>query len=256
MARTSYMDVLAKLPEYLGQKGFRNPSDAFDGPFQYARGTKIHYFEWLKSHPRYQTAFNTVMGIARINRGEEWFDFYPVEERLHVAGDMPLLVDIGGGLGHELRTLKSRFPNLHGRLLVQDLPVVIDNVKDLPSGIEAMKHDFFTPQPVKDAKAYYLRAVLHDWPDKQVREILKHIRAAMNKESILLINENVLPESNVPLYPAMLDLSMMAFFSSLERTRPQFKDLLHSAGFRVLKVWTPEVMVPGFGTLFEAAIQE
>ena len=250
------MTALSKLPDYLRQNGFQNPGDAFDGPFQYAMGTKLHYFEWLNSHPRDQAAFDTAMGVSRMGRGEEWFEFYPVEERLRVTGNKPLLVDIGGGLGHDLIALKSKFPNLPGRSIVQDLPVVIDHVKDLPSGIEAMKHDFFTPQPVKDAKAYYLRTVLHNWPDKQVHEILNNIKVSMDKDSILLINENVLAESNVPLYPAMLDLSMMAMFSSLDRTPSQFKELLDSAGFKVLKVWTPKTMVPGCGTLFEATLRE
>ena len=97
--------------------------------------------------------------------------------------------------------------------------MVIDDVKELPSGIEAMKHDFFKPQPVRNAKAYYLRTVLHDWPDKQAREILSNIRGTMSKHSILLINENALPDDNVPLYPAELDISMLVLFSSLERTK-------------------------------------
>ena len=250
------MIVLSKLPDYLERIGFQNPSDAFDGPFQYAMGTESHYFEWLNSHPRDQNAFDTVMDISRMARGEAWFEFYPVEERLRVTGDEPLLVDVGGGLGHDLIALKAKFPNIPGKLVVQDLPTVIDHVKDLPPGIEAMKHDFFSPQPLKDAKAYYLGTVLQDWPDKQVREILKNIKTAMNKDSILLINENVLAEANIPLFPAMLDLSMMAIFSSLGRTRSHFMELLTSAGFKLLKVWRPKVILPESGTLFEAALQE
>ena len=141
-------------------------------------------------------------------------------------------------------------------MVFQDLPVVIDRVKDLPSGIEAMAYDFFTPQPIQGARAYYLRTVLHDWPDKQARRILEYIRAAMSEDSILLINENVMPGSNVPLYPAQLDLSMMVFFSSLDRTQTQFKDLLESSGFDLIKCWTPEIMIPGSGTLFEAVKEQ
>ena len=74
----------------------------------------------------------------------------------------------------------------------------------------------------------------------------------MTKDSILLINENVLPESNVSLYNAELDLSMMACFSSLDRTEAQFRELLDSVGFELVKVWRPSVVVPGSGTLFEA----
>lgn len=250
------MAILSRLPEYFEERGFRNPIDAFDGPFQYAMGTKLHYFDWLQSHPKDQKAFNTLMSISRMNRGDEWYEYYPVEEKLRAAGSEPLLVDVGGGLGHDLIAFKQKFPHLRGKLIVQDLPVVIDDVKDLSPGIEAMKHDFFKPQPVKNAKAYYLRTVLHDWPDKQAMEILSNIRGAMSKHSILLINENALPEENVPLYPAELDISMMVLFSSLDRTQSQFKKLLESAGFELVQIWTPKVMVPGSGTLFEAVIKQ
>lgn len=250
------MEVLSRFSEYFQQNGFKNPWDAYDGPFQYAMGTKLHYFEYLQSTPRLQEAFNTTMGIQRMNRGEEWFEFYPVDQKLQVKADtQPLMVDVGGGLGHDLIAFKEKFSTLPGKLMVQDLPVVIGDIKGLPPGIEGMAHDFFQPQPVRGAKAYYLRSVLHDWPDKQAREILANIRAAMDKDSILLINENALPEANVPLYPAQLDLHMMVFFSSLDRTLTQFKDLLTASGFEVAGVYTPKNFVPGSGTLFEAVVK-
>ena len=84
-SRTGVMAILSKTLEYFEERGFHNPIDAFHGPFQYAMGTKLHYFDWLKSQPKHQSAFNTVMGIQRMNRGEEWFKFYPVEDRLRAA---------------------------------------------------------------------------------------------------------------------------------------------------------------------------
>lgn len=36
---TQQIEVLAKLPEYFMNKGYKNPQEAFDGPFQYATGT-------------------------------------------------------------------------------------------------------------------------------------------------------------------------------------------------------------------------
>ena len=56
---------------------------------------------WLGSQPKHQGAFNTVMDIQRTNRGEEWFKFYPVEDRLRADSSEPLLVDVRGGLGHD-----------------------------------------------------------------------------------------------------------------------------------------------------------
>ena len=37
-------------------------------------------------------------------------------------------------------------------------------------------HDFFTPQPVKDADIFLLRRLLHDWPNPKAIEILKQLR--------------------------------------------------------------------------------
>ncbi len=113
----------------------------------------------------------------------------------------------------------------------------MDSITDLPDGIEAMKHDFFEQQPIKGAKAYYLANVLHSWPDKQALQILGNIKEAMKSESILLISENTLPEENVPLDSAYVDLVMMASFSSLERTEEQFRALLEHAGLELVKAW-------------------
>ena len=107
---------------------------------------------------------------------------------------------------------------------------------DLPPGVEVMPCDFFHPQPVKNAKAYLLRIVLHNWSDKQAWQILANVRAAVSKDSILLINESTLPESNVPLTATQLDLSMMAIFASLDRTATQLTELLESSGFRLVKM--------------------
>ena len=54
-------------------------------------------------------------------------------------------------------------------------------------------HDFFTPQPVKDAAVFLLRVVLHDWPDDFARKILLRLREAATPETKLLIADFVLP---------------------------------------------------------------
>ncbi|KAJ5157192.1 uncharacterized protein N7482_008292 [Penicillium canariense] len=101
----------------------------------------------------------------------------PVTARLRVSHETdPLLVDIGGGQGEDLKRLRHQFPDLRGRLILQDLPTVIAGATDLPADIEAQSHDFFQPQPVKNAKGYFMRRILHDWPDKQAAQILGHVQ--------------------------------------------------------------------------------
>jgi hypothetical protein len=221
--------------------------------------TDKQYFDWMAAQPRLQHAFNVTMGVHRMNRGEQWFDFYPVEERLRVRTPSDvLLVDVGGGKGHDLASFRRRFPDLPGKLILQDIPVVIEDAsrEELPEGIEKLGHDFFAPQPVKGAKAYYLRVVLHDWPDKQARVILERLREAMTKDSVLLVYENTVPDSHVPVFNAWLDFTMMATLGGLERTFTQFTELLESAGFELVKVWKPKVGVPGLGMLFEAVVKQ
>ena len=90
------------------------------------------------------------MTAQRAGRGnEEWFEFFPVESVISkdfAAEDKEtvLLVDIGGGIGHDLRAFKARFPTLPGRLVLQDLPRVVDSITNRPDGIELLKYDFFT----------------------------------------------------------------------------------------------------------------
>ncbi|MCJ1266694.1 hypothetical protein MMC22_006579 [Lobaria immixta] len=249
-------EVLSKFPDYFRQNGYKSPGDAYSGPFQSAMGTKLHCFEWLMENPEHQKAFSNLMKATRLDRGDNWFEFFPTEERFShhsvLDASKPLLIDIGGGLGHDLMAFKANYPNIVGRLILQDLPMVIDNIKEIGPGLETMKYDFFTPQPIKGARAYFLRNVLHDWPDKNSRQILRNILPAMTGESILLINEGVLPEVNVALFPAQIDLSMMALYAGLERTQKQWIELLDSAGFELVKTWTPRAPVAGFGVLFEA----
>ena len=79
--------------------------------------------------------------------------FYPVKERL-LEGmtdnrDEVAIVDIGGGMGHDLVELKKKHPQLPGRFILQELAQVIEQVPQPLEGIEATVHDFYTEQPVK-----------------------------------------------------------------------------------------------------------
>ena len=83
-----------------------------------------------------------------------WFDphYFPVEMKIQDSGlndGMALLVDVGGGLGHDAEAFRKSFPNLPGRLIVQDLPASIKQAAPVGRGIEMMSHDFFSPQPIQ-----------------------------------------------------------------------------------------------------------
>lgn len=80
-----------------------------------------------------------------------WADWFPVQEQIldGASADRPLLVDVGGGRGHDIAGFKQKFPCGSGRLVLEDLPSVIEDIKLLDSDIQRIKHSFFDPQPVK-----------------------------------------------------------------------------------------------------------
>ncbi|KAJ5597707.1 hypothetical protein N7537_007791 [Penicillium hordei] len=241
-----YFDVLdvrssdILLPEYFKEKGWKTPDDIDDSPWNFAAGSKCGYFNYMASKPYYQDAFDTVMASPYRRDEKSWLDFFPVEEKLQVQSPSEvLLVDVGGGRGKDLQTFRERFPDLPGRLVLQDLAHVC-GTSDIPGGIETQIHNFFDEQPIKGAKAYYLRTVLHDWPDRQAVMILSRLREAMAPDSSLLIHEKAMPETNIPWMAAIGDMTMMTAFSSLERNKNEWETLLKKAGLEVTQFWKPE----------------
>ena len=47
-------------------------------------------------------------------------------------------------------------------------------------------HDFFKPQPIRNASVYFMRMILHDWPDYKALEILKALRSAAGADAVRL----------------------------------------------------------------------
>ncbi|CAG7947250.1 unnamed protein product [Penicillium nalgiovense] len=246
---------VAQLPEYFKQKGWKNPDDIDDSPFNFALGSKRGYFDYMASNPYYQDAFDTVMASPYRRDEKSWLDFFPVEEKLQVQSPSDvLLVDVGGGRGKDLLAFRKRFPGLQGRLVLQDLSHVTETA-DISCEIETQVHNFFDEQPVKNAKAYYLRTVLHDWPDKQAVEILSRIREAMGPYSSVLIHEKAMPETNIPWMAAIGDMTMMTAFSAAERTKNEWETLLNKAGLKLTGFWKPEGTSAQQQVIIEGAVR-
>ena len=123
-------------------------------------------------------------------------------------------------------------------------------------------HDFFTPQPIKDADVYLLRMVLHDWSDKYCLRILRHIRASAGPSSRIMIVDNLIPYAclnestknipgaEAPLLPEpllpnggyagavsyLVDMNMIEMCNGKERTLTQVQELLSQTGWEVESV--------------------
>ncbi|PYH40352.1 S-adenosyl-L-methionine-dependent methyltransferase [Aspergillus saccharolyticus JOP 1030-1] len=248
--------TLTKLPAYFHEHAYTTPKEYSTSPMNYAVG--MGQFEWLAAHKPRQTRFNSYMASRRQGK-PEWFEIYPVERLttsttttspLKQTPEAVFIVDVGGNQGHDLLKFQERYPpdQIPGRRVLQDLPKVVK--WDVGRGIEAMGCSFLEEQMVKGARIYYFRAIFHDWPDSTCQTILSRTVAAMEPGySRVLIMDMVLPDTNVPLLQASLDIQMMSIGAGVERSERQWRALLGQAGLEVTGIWNRH---PGMESVIEA----
>ncbi|KAI0529963.1 S-adenosyl-L-methionine-dependent methyltransferase [Xylaria digitata] len=234
--------ALTVLPQFLRDTGYSNITDKANYPWYLGQKTNKQFFEWIEERPN---VLNHFMSWMRSQRdGLPLFlgaiDFKEEFASHGVNEDTPVFVDIGGSFGHQCVRLRQKHPDLVGRVILQDREEVIQQAKTHPipgfEGVIPQAHDFFTPQPIKGARAYYLRHVLHDWPDNECIDILKNIKSAMTQESRILIDEIVLPERGAHWRVTQLDIAMGGCFAGMERSRVEWEILLGKANLGILKV--------------------
>jgi demethylsterigmatocystin 6-O-methyltransferase len=210
---------------------------------------------WLPSQPQRFEHFQRVMTVQRAGT-PTWLSSFPFKEELGNFNDNTTLVDVGGGFGHQCIALKQAFPVVSGKLILQDLPQTLADVPAI-EGVETQAHNFFEPQVVKGmclfdfhgilrvlsltillgAKFYYLRNILHAWPDEKAIIILQNFIPALGPESRILIDDMVLPNEKVHWQAASIDLVMMAALASKERTDEQWRALVEAAGLQILEIF-------------------
>jgi hypothetical protein len=244
-ARTSFNGF----PEFFKKTAYKMPTSLTAGPFQDAHKTELPFFEWLVATPPYLQYFDSFMSAYRAGKAN-WYDpgFYPVQERLVEGFDKDesevLLVDVGGGRGHDVAAFAAQFPSAPGKIILQDREPVIAGVlaaspdqSTLP--FEAQAHDFFTPQPVKHARAYSLHSILHDWGDEDGLKIVQNLVPALKKGySKVLFNEIVVNEEKPNLAATSMDMMMLAHFAVRERTEGEWAAILEKSGLKIVKIYT------------------
>ncbi|KAK3319212.1 S-adenosyl-L-methionine-dependent methyltransferase [Apodospora peruviana] len=254
-----YRDVciapMLHLHKWYKTKSYATPTTGHDNPFTFGNTTALSMFEYMAASPTYMEQFNHHMGGYRLGR-PAWFhrSVYPaLPDLLNNVPDIEdpvVLVDIGGNRGHDLENFlasNSWPPNYSRRstdakFILQDQQAVLDDApSSLDMRITKMPHDFFTPQPVHGARAYYLHHILHDWPDEWCEVIVNQIKGAMKPGySRLLINEHVIPPKNANWEVTYLDLYMMTLFGSRERTEHEWRALLEEkCGLKIINIYNP-----------------
>lgn len=233
------------MPDRLRQTGYRNPTSIDDCAFTHWPGSEgKRLFEWAAERPAFTADLNKAMVSHSANNLSQWTDIYPTSSIVAAAKPgRALVVDIGGGQGHDMEKFAKAHPDAtpEGSLVLHDLEGILAEVKVGTPAIAVQPHDFFTPEPVRGARAYFIHNVLHDWPDAKAAEILANIRPAMEPGySRVLIHESLVTELHPPARISISDVHMLACFGAAERSEAQWRRLVADAGLRVVKIWRPE----------------
>ncbi|MCJ1386377.1 hypothetical protein MMC17_009503 [Xylographa soralifera] len=225
-----------KMPEYMAATGYKSPADPADGVFQYTKNWKGDLFQYYDAHPREGKSFNHVMGGVMAHQ-TGWLDIFPHNTLLDSDPCQPLLVDVGGNVGHDMERFRHAHPETAARLYLEDRPEVVQRSM-CPDSVNKLGYDFFTPQPIKGARAYYMHGVLHDWSDEPARKILRMQTEALKPGySTLLVHDHVIPETLAHPHATAYDLTMMVKVAGEERSESRWRELLTSAGYEVVKIW-------------------
>ncbi|KAG2050229.1 S-adenosyl-L-methionine-dependent methyltransferase [Suillus hirtellus] len=230
-------------------------------------GTEGTIFDWMARHVCFQISlvYHTSMrGLSGIMGSFAVLAHFPFEKYSTV-------VDVGGGIGAFSLPLAKTHKNV--KITIHDLPEALVQARDLwakecpeavaEDRVEFEELNFFEQVPVKGKDIYYLRNIIHDWPDHESTIILSNIRKALGPNSRVLIHDYVLlglsrkqaaieaPELGVASAPEPLlanfgvgnmrsyqqDMTMLFAHNAKERTLQDSLALATVAGLKLEKVW-------------------
>ncbi|KAF5578811.1 O-methyltransferase B [Fusarium pseudoanthophilum] len=236
--------------DYLISKGkYEEPQDPLYNPYTAywkQEGTPV-WSIMMQNPERFQTFQTGMAGIDVAIPVTGHFDFSTLKSDSSDTDNATIeLVDVGGGEGTVLNKILEAHPELSPKnCMLQERPEVIQlakSKKTLPDDVQLVEHDFMTEQPVKGAKAYFMRMILHDYADAVGIQILTRIAEAMKPYSRVLICEMVLAPrvGEADFASAVLDQAVMTM-GGKERTEAGFQKMFDASGLELVKTWR----VPG-----------
>ncbi|KAF9460000.1 O-methyltransferase-domain-containing protein [Collybia nuda] len=266
---SSFIDLLkepsqaaASLRACLEDPEYGPSKSLYKSPFMYSikdQGLYTSLYDSITRNPERRKVLGTGMiGMNFVMGTLSVIPIYPWKEYATVC-------DVGSGIGAFSQSLVKSFPSM--RVTLHDTPETINLSKDIwaKSNPDAVVsgHISFAPGnfleeiPVKNQDIYYLRNIIHNWPDKEALSILKNIRNAMGPHSRVLIHDYVMrplnrcepndldtaPEPLLPNYGGgqvrlyNQDVSMLLLYNSKERTVSEVSSLGREASSKLEKFW-------------------
>ena len=156
-------------------------------------------------------------------------------------------MQVGRGYGLISMALVAVYQSL--KFIVQDLPDAFRAGGELlptslASRVEFQAHDIFKRNPAKGADVFYLRHILHDWPNTHAILIIKTLVPSLKNGARTLVSDSVIPPPGVldgqdEKVARYLDMQMLVLYNARERTEEDFVKLFKQADSRLQyqRVW-------------------
>jgi predicted transcriptional regulator len=201
-------------------------------------------FEYAYKNTEYSKVFNDAMSsysamhTAMVLEALEGYDFSNIS---HVC-------DIGGGQGHLLSHLQSKYSHLNGKIL-ELVPVVNNKDSSWPNRMglqdrcEYIGGNMFEHVPPADL--YLMKMILHDWNDDECIKILSNIHKSASEKSKIFIIENIVPNPETSHFSKLFDIHMMCATTGRERTIEEYQEILIQAGWRYVQTHYPKSKMIG-----------
>ncbi|GAA5906259.1 uncharacterized protein JCM6883_005491 [Sporobolomyces salmoneus] len=160
--------------------------------------------------------------------------------------------DIAGRTGNVSLEIAQAVPHLN--FVVQDQESIIKSLtipfweaperESYKKRFEVLAHDFFDPQPIKNAAVYLIRMALHGFNDDEVVKVLSNLSEVASPSSKLVIIEAAYeslagPDAYPPpsTAPYLLDMQMLSIINVRERLEEQYVSIARKAGWKHAKTW-------------------
>jgi demethylsterigmatocystin 6-O-methyltransferase len=138
---------LAVLPDFLAETKYAEITDNTVTTMNPSIRSCQDLFGFLNNQPKLLEYFQRFMAVQR-NGAVSWLSVFPFTELLGDFRGEKVFVDIGGGFGHQCIAIKEAFPDLAGKIELQDLPQTILHNPSI-DGVKVVEHNFFEPQVTK-----------------------------------------------------------------------------------------------------------
>ncbi|PPR93529.1 hypothetical protein GOBAR_AA27137 [Gossypium barbadense] len=201
-----------------------------EGGFSCKKAFGKHLFELLADDDDMSECFNRQMSIETTLTMNQVLKNYKGFEGVNQV------VDVGGGVGTNLKFIVSKHPQIRG--INFDLPQVIKDAVPCP-GVEHVAGDMFTEIP--KAEVIFIKSMLHDWGDDRCLKLLKVCYDALPENGKIVSVESIIPEiPETDIITKTIFQRDVALFHILpgakERTKQELEALAKQAGFSSLKI--------------------